>query len=141
MVTVSLDSPSCEVTLLILYSVVFRDVTRQAKGLYRLKHVGALRNGLAYLSRYNSGWFCHSRRPTAAPAPARAASAPPPSDRDPAALIRSKPESNKLDNGQPCQFCSLALKFPRNQPAVLPSSKVFAFQSCFFHLDPCSFSN
>jgi hypothetical protein len=46
---------------LILYSVVYRDVTRHAKGLYRLKHVGALRNGLAYLSRYNSGWFCHSR--------------------------------------------------------------------------------
>jgi hypothetical protein len=61
MVTVSLDSPSCEVTLLILYSVVYRDVTRQAKGLYRLKHVGALRNGLTYLSRYNSGWFCHRR--------------------------------------------------------------------------------
>jgi hypothetical protein len=39
--------------------VVYRDVTRQAKGLYRLKHVGALRNGLAYLSRYNSDWFCH----------------------------------------------------------------------------------
>jgi hypothetical protein len=59
MVTVSLDSPSCEVNLLILCSVVYRVVTRQAKGLYRLKHVGALRNGLAYLSRYNSGWFCH----------------------------------------------------------------------------------
>jgi hypothetical protein len=40
--------------------VVYRDVTRQAKGLYRLKHVGALKNGLAYLSRYNSGWFCHT---------------------------------------------------------------------------------
>jgi hypothetical protein len=40
--------------------VVYRDVTRQAKGLYRLKHVGALRNGLAYLSRYNSGLFCHT---------------------------------------------------------------------------------
>jgi hypothetical protein len=40
-------------------SVVYRDVTRQAKGLYRLKHVGALWSGLAYLSRYNSGWFCH----------------------------------------------------------------------------------
>jgi hypothetical protein len=60
MVTVSLDSPSCEVTLLILYSVVYRDVTRQAKGLYRLKHVGALRNGLTYLSWYNSDWFCHN---------------------------------------------------------------------------------
>jgi hypothetical protein len=60
MVTVFLDSLSCEVTLLILYSVVYRDVTRQAKGLYRLKHVGALRNGLTYLSRYNSGWFCHT---------------------------------------------------------------------------------
>jgi hypothetical protein len=60
MVTVSLHSPLCEVTLLILYSVVYRDVTRQAKGLYRLKHVGALRNGLTYLSRYNSGWFCHN---------------------------------------------------------------------------------
>jgi hypothetical protein len=40
--------------------VVYRDVTRQAKGLYRLKHVGALWSGLPYLSRYNSGWFCHS---------------------------------------------------------------------------------
>jgi hypothetical protein len=39
--------------------VVYRDVTRQAKELYRLKHVGALWSGLAYLSRYNSGWFCH----------------------------------------------------------------------------------
>jgi hypothetical protein len=25
-----------------------------------LKHVGALWSGLAYLSRYNSGWFCHT---------------------------------------------------------------------------------
>jgi hypothetical protein len=41
-------------------SVVYRDVTRQAKGLYHLKYVGALGNGLAYLSRCNSGWFCHS---------------------------------------------------------------------------------
>jgi hypothetical protein len=41
-------------------SVVYRDFTRQAKGLYRLKHVGALGSGLAYLSRCNSGWFCHS---------------------------------------------------------------------------------
>jgi hypothetical protein len=40
-------------------TVVYRDFTRQAKGLYRLKYVGALWNGLAYLSRYNSGWFCH----------------------------------------------------------------------------------
>jgi hypothetical protein len=40
--------------------VVYRDVTRQAKGLYRLKHVGALGIGLAYLSLYNSGWFCHT---------------------------------------------------------------------------------
>jgi hypothetical protein len=57
MVIVSLDSPSCEVTL---FDPVYRDVTRQAKGLYRLKHVGALGSGLAYLSRYNSGWFCHN---------------------------------------------------------------------------------
>jgi hypothetical protein len=41
-------------------ALVYRDVTRQAKGLYRLKHVGALWSGLAYLSRYNSGWFCHT---------------------------------------------------------------------------------
>jgi hypothetical protein len=27
-----------------------------------LKHVGALRNGLTYLSRYNSGWFYHRER-------------------------------------------------------------------------------
>jgi hypothetical protein len=60
MVTVSLDSPSCEVTLFDPVSVVYRDATRRAKGLYRLKHVGALWSGLAYLSRYNSGWFCHS---------------------------------------------------------------------------------
>jgi hypothetical protein len=42
--------------------VVYRDVTRQAKGLYRLKLVGALRIGLTYLSRYNSGWFCHKSK-------------------------------------------------------------------------------
>jgi hypothetical protein len=41
--------------------VVYRDVTRQAKGLYRLRHVGALESGLANLSRYNSGWFCHNK--------------------------------------------------------------------------------
>jgi hypothetical protein len=60
MVTVSLDSPSCEETLFDPVSVVYRDATRQAKGLYRLKYVGALWSGLAYLSRYNSGWYCHS---------------------------------------------------------------------------------
>jgi hypothetical protein len=59
-VIVSLDSPSCEVPFLILHSVVYRDVTRQAKGLHRLKYVGALESGLAYLSRCNLGWFCHS---------------------------------------------------------------------------------
>jgi hypothetical protein len=42
MVTVSLDSPSREVTLFDPLSVVYRDVTQQAKGLYRLKYVGAL---------------------------------------------------------------------------------------------------
>jgi hypothetical protein len=77
MVPVSLDSPSCEVTLLILYLVVYRDVTRQAKGLYRLKHVGALRNGLTYLSRYNSGWFCHTHRPASARASPGRHDAPP----------------------------------------------------------------
>jgi hypothetical protein len=41
-------------------SVFYRDVTRHAKGLYRLKHVGARRSGLAYLSRCNSSWFCHT---------------------------------------------------------------------------------
>jgi hypothetical protein len=60
MVTVSLDSPSCEVTLFDPVSVVYRDVTRQAKGLHRLKYVGALESGLAYLSRCNSGWYCHT---------------------------------------------------------------------------------
>jgi hypothetical protein len=49
MVTVSLDSPSCEVTLFDPVSVVYRDATRQAKGLHRLKHVGALERGLVYL--------------------------------------------------------------------------------------------
>jgi hypothetical protein len=60
MVTVSLDSPSYEVTLFDPISVVYRDATRQAKGLYCLKYVGALWSGLAYLSRYNLGWFYHS---------------------------------------------------------------------------------
>jgi hypothetical protein len=60
MVTVSLNSPSCEVTLFDPVSVVYRDATRQTKGLYRLKYVEALWSGLACLSRYNSGWFCHT---------------------------------------------------------------------------------
>jgi hypothetical protein len=58
--TVSLDSPSSEVTLFDPVSVVYRDATRQTNGLYRLKYVGALWSGLACLSRYNSGWFCHN---------------------------------------------------------------------------------
>jgi hypothetical protein len=60
MALVSLDSSSCEVPCFILHSVVYRDVTQQAKGIYRLKHVGARKSGPAYLSRYNSGWYCHS---------------------------------------------------------------------------------
>jgi hypothetical protein len=60
MACISLDSPSCEVPCWILLSVVYRDVTRQAKGLHRLKYVGALEKGLPYLSRCNSGWFCHN---------------------------------------------------------------------------------
>jgi hypothetical protein len=40
--------------------VVYRVVTRQAKGLFRLKHDEALERGLAYLNRCNLGWFCHS---------------------------------------------------------------------------------
>jgi hypothetical protein len=59
MACISPESPSCEVPYWILLSVVYRDVTRQAKGLHRLKYVGALEKGLAYLSRCNSGWFCH----------------------------------------------------------------------------------
>jgi hypothetical protein len=59
MAIVSLDSPSCEVPCLILHSVVYRYVTRQAKGLHCLKYVGALESGLVYLSRCNSSWFCH----------------------------------------------------------------------------------
>jgi hypothetical protein len=38
MAIVSLDLPSCEVPCLILLLVVYRDVTRQAKGLHRLKY-------------------------------------------------------------------------------------------------------
>jgi hypothetical protein len=38
MVLVSLDSPSYDVPYLILLLVVYRDVTRQAKGLHRLKY-------------------------------------------------------------------------------------------------------
>jgi hypothetical protein len=60
MVIVSLDSPSCEVTLFDHVTVVYWDATRQAKGLYRLKYVRAFWNGLTYLSRCNSGLFCHS---------------------------------------------------------------------------------
>jgi hypothetical protein len=60
MAIVSLDSPSCEVPCLILHSVVYRDVTEQAKGLHCLKYVGALERGLAHLSQCNSGWFCHN---------------------------------------------------------------------------------
>jgi hypothetical protein len=60
MAFISLDSPSCEVPCWILRSVVYRDVTRQANGLYCLKHEVVLKKGLAYLSRCNSGWFCHS---------------------------------------------------------------------------------
>jgi hypothetical protein len=60
MAIVSLDSPSCEVPCLILHSVVYQDVTRQAKGLPCLKYDGALKKGLAHLSQCNSGWFCHS---------------------------------------------------------------------------------
>jgi hypothetical protein len=60
MVTVSLDSPSCEVNLFDPVSAVYQDATRQTKGLYHLKYVGALWSGLAYLSRYNSSWFCHT---------------------------------------------------------------------------------
>jgi hypothetical protein len=67
MAFISLDSPSCEVPCLILLSVVNRDVTRQAKGLYRLNHVGALKSGLAYLSRCTSGWFCHTHDPPLPP--------------------------------------------------------------------------
>jgi hypothetical protein len=59
MAVVSLDSPSCEVPCLILHSVVYRYVTRQAKGLQHLKYIGALESGLEYLSRCNSGWFYH----------------------------------------------------------------------------------
>jgi hypothetical protein len=63
MAFISLDLSSCEVPCLILLSVVYRDVTRQAKGLYRLKHEVALKRGLAYLSRCNSSWFCHTWAP------------------------------------------------------------------------------
>jgi hypothetical protein len=64
MAVVSLDSLSCEIPCLILHSVVYQDVTRQAKGLHRLKYVGALESGLAYLSQCNSGWFCHTIQPS-----------------------------------------------------------------------------
>jgi hypothetical protein len=61
MVIVSLDSPSCEVTL---FGPVYRwfigTLPDRPIVLYRLRYEVALRQGLAYLSRYNSGWFCHS---------------------------------------------------------------------------------
>jgi hypothetical protein len=61
MVIVSLDSPSCEVPCWILLSVVYRDVTRQAKGVTPSEARWSPRKrGLAYLSWCNSGWFCHS---------------------------------------------------------------------------------
>jgi hypothetical protein len=59
-VIVSLDSPSCEVTL---FDPVYRWFIGMLPDrpivLYRLKYEVALRQGLAYLSRYNSGWSCH----------------------------------------------------------------------------------
>jgi hypothetical protein len=64
MAIVSLDSPSCEVPCLILLSVVYRHITRQAKGLHRLKyHWSPWERGLAFLSRCNSDWFCHRNAP------------------------------------------------------------------------------
>jgi hypothetical protein len=68
---VSLNSPSCGVPCLILLSVVYRDVTRQAKGLYRLKHAEACKWGLTYFSRCNSSWFCHIRHAILTPPPLR----------------------------------------------------------------------
>jgi hypothetical protein len=61
MMIVSLDSPSCEVPCWILLSVVYRDVTRQAKGVTPFEARWSPRKrGLAYLSQCNSGWFCHT---------------------------------------------------------------------------------
>jgi hypothetical protein len=54
-------------------------------------------------------------RPAAASAPSRATSAPPPSDRDPTAPARSKPQSNELDTDQPCRIL-------QNSPYVFPES-------------------
>jgi hypothetical protein len=60
MVTVSLDSPSCEVTL---FDPVFSGLSGRyptGQGIIPFEARWSPQNGLAYLSRYNSGWFCHS---------------------------------------------------------------------------------
>jgi hypothetical protein len=54
MVIVSLDSPSCEVTLFDpLYRWFIGTLPDRPRDY-------TLWSGLAYLSRYNSGWFCHT---------------------------------------------------------------------------------
>jgi hypothetical protein len=49
------------------------------------------------------------------------------------------PSQTNLSTSQLWSFCSSNLEFPRNQPAVLPSSKVIAFRSFLFCFGPCSF--
>jgi hypothetical protein len=84
--------------------VVYRDVTRQAKGLYRLKHVRALRNGLTYLSRYNSGWFCHTILPSKY------------SDQYDAVYKDLPKKQQTLKKAKNCEFCN-AKRFPGEGPA------------------------
>jgi hypothetical protein len=99
--------------------VVYRDVTRQAKGLYRLKHVGALVSGLMYLSRHNSGWFCHTPTPASS-----ALSAPDCRRRSAGHVQRSR--------------CPRAALSPSTRPPLpcrrLPDPALV--RPCFFHIAP-----
>jgi hypothetical protein len=98
---VSLDSPSCEVPCLILHSLVYRDVTRQVKGLHCLKYVGALERGLAYLSRCNSGWFYHTFNPSSLGPGETDAPDPLPLGSDEAAVSSSSASCRAVDAPSP----------------------------------------
>jgi hypothetical protein len=79
-----------------------------------------------HLSRYR-----RFPRRCSAPSPAS-----PPLDPEPTVRTRFNPSQTDLIPVNPWSFCSLALKFSRNQPAVHVSSKVFTSKSFFFWLGP-----
>jgi hypothetical protein len=124
-------------------SVVYRDITQQAKGLYRLKHVGALRNGLMYLSRYNSGWFYHTADPTRRSLADRRLTSP-------AAILRARhanPPLPELRRGRHARCRSLTLplahcvlfsnlKHVLSPHCILSSIPATTISPTFLSLDP-----